>query len=512
MCVCIYTYIFAHAYIYDIRIFKCASAVYVDIHICILRICMCTSAHTRTFTSTRTRTQIQTHTHTHTNTHTHTYAHSHTHIQFYSDAMSSASQPIGRVDDAVDLPKISASAPPSPHPHKNTSPRKPEEVRKVRPIWEAAHSLSRDRTALTSRARLERGVEVEFKIPHGVTWSANMSTKPRMWCDFILDRPKRVWNWGKRLEKIHIDAEAAAGIDSSQSHLSTAQTLGGASDETVEPLKTVVGSLCTRRDVAFAHYNKKMAVQAERTLMRLFALSVVQKGGMGAKGVEVNRVEGALDQLQSGALCVQGPDDIESDVAQLTPPEGVIDMRAVSTILARLRLLNEHVSKTRALNVIADIKGDSANLSFAQFRAALKKIMTLGGKGMVEVLGLNSSEDDCGYAACEDAMEESIHARRELHVVQEREVLESIIQDMQAFHMAVPGNSGTASTYGLAAQAGAFVGEAKDEGHGFEVMRETPLLLDVRLELGSLRETIVRAGVEVGIVVKTALLALYVVK
>jgi len=490
MCVCAYVLIYIYVY-----------CVYVCVHL-----------HTHPHSPAHAHAHRYKHTHTHMNTHTHAYTHSHTHIQFYSDAMSSASQPIGRVDDGVDLPKISASAPPSPHPHNNTSPRKPEEVRKVRPIWEAAHSLSRDRTALTSRARLERGVEVEFKIPHGVTWSANMSTKPRMWCDFILDRPKRVWNWGKRLEKIHVDAEAAAGIDSSQSHLSTAQTLGGASDETVEPLKTVVGSLCTRQDVAVAHYNKKMAVQAERTLIRLFALSVVQKGGMGAKGVEVNAVERALDQLQSGALCVQGPDDIESDVAQLTPPEGVIDMRAVSTILARLRLLNEHVSKTTALNVIADIKGDSANLSFAQFRAALKKIVTLGGKRMVEVMGLNSSEDDCGYAACEDAMEESIHARRDLHLLQEREVLESIIQDMQSFNMAALGNSGTASTYGLAAQAGAFVGKAKDEGHGFEVMRETPLLLDVRLELSSLRETIVRAGVEVGIVVKTALLALYVVK
>ena len=126
-----------------------------------------------------------------------------------SQSTSNASSPAPNARKERDeLPKLSASAPPSPHHRKDSSPRRPEEVRKSRPIWEPAHSLSLDKNALTARARLETPVKVEFKIPNDVTWSTNMSTKSRVWCDFLLDRPKRVWNWGKKLEKIHDDVEA----------------------------------------------------------------------------------------------------------------------------------------------------------------------------------------------------------------------------------------------------------------------------------------------------------------
>ena len=79
--------------------------------------------------------------------------------------------------------------------------RQPEEVRKTRPIWSSAHSLERDKKALTARARMEGEAEVEFKIPDDVTWSAHMSTKPREWCDFVLDRPNESGTGAKSSRK-----------------------------------------------------------------------------------------------------------------------------------------------------------------------------------------------------------------------------------------------------------------------------------------------------------------------
>ena len=202
-----------------------------------------------------------------------------------SDSRSAASRPAERADESLELPRISASAPPSPHQAaQDHTPRRPEEVRKSRPIWEAAHSLSRDKKALTSRARLEGDIHVEFKIPYDVTWSANMSTKSRIWCDFILDRPKRVWNWGNKLEKIHQVSEESAGQHATSSQL-LEHVLGEVANKDLAALQHVAGTLCTRHDVAAAHYAKKMSVKCERTLRRLFTASTPPKG-MSA-GVEV---------------------------------------------------------------------------------------------------------------------------------------------------------------------------------------------------------------------------------
>ena len=179
------------------------------------------------------------------------------------------------------LPKLSAkasSAPPSPHQQRKGSPRRPEEVRKVRPTWEGAHSLARDKAALTARARMEGDVKVDFKIPYGVTWSPDMSTKPREWCDFILDRPKRVWNWGQKLEKIHDEATEQSINDCSHDMAhDTSELLGDLTEEAFTPLKTVFGSLSTRADILASQHAKTLAIKTERTLMRLFSLCIAHK-------------------------------------------------------------------------------------------------------------------------------------------------------------------------------------------------------------------------------------------
>jgi hypothetical protein len=220
---------------------------------------------------------------------------------FDSDSRSNTSQP-ARGTVGVELPKLSASAPPSPHQRREGSPRRPEEVRKSRPVWEGAHSLARDKIALTTRARLEGTIDVEFKIPDEVTWSANMSTKSREWCDFLLNRHKRVWNWGEKLDRIH--QEAAEGADKAPGGGTAKKLLGEVSTEAAAPLKSVIPFMNTRQDVADAHHGKKMSVKCERALRRLFKTCTPQKT-MGAVA-DVTPVETAMHQLHSGALHVEG--------------------------------------------------------------------------------------------------------------------------------------------------------------------------------------------------------------
>ena len=407
------------------------------------------------------------------------------------DGHSIASAPSEHGNDTLELPRLSASAPPSPHQRIDGSPRRPEEVRKSRPRWEAAHSLSKDKSALTSRARMEGDVEVQFKIPYGVTWSAEMCTKPRVWCDFILDRPKRMWNWGKKLEKIQDETEAGAAQCQTASLRGLAAS--GWADESAETLKTVVGSLCTRQDVADAHHAKKMAVKAERTLRRLFALSI-QKKGISA-GMEENPAETAIQHLLSGALWAIGPEDTESDVDELAVPEGVIDMRAFSLLLTRLNVFNESVSKTTALNIIADIKGENKNISFTHFRAALKKVLTLGGKTMVEVMCMNREERPV-FERSADPLEEALREHCDQHIMQERKVLKTIIDEIQTISSGPPSGKESVSTYGLREQEGAFV--VQEEGKGQPTIHngEAPLLLDLRDMLDGMEDKLQQTAIE----------------
>ncbi len=59
-----------------------------------------------------------------------------------------------------------------------------------------------DRRALSAVAKLEDPVDFEFKIPAGATWSAHVSTMSREWCDFVMEKPNRMWDWDDRLKKI----------------------------------------------------------------------------------------------------------------------------------------------------------------------------------------------------------------------------------------------------------------------------------------------------------------------
>lgn len=135
---------------------------------------------------------------------------------------------------------------------------------------------------------------------------------------------------------------------------------------------------------------QRIALKAERTLMRLFASCVAPKvihcspqmtnriqGAccklftwfrslhsnlmlpQGKSGdVGGNTVEIAMAKLNSGAFWEVGEGETETDISQLEAPLGEIDTRTAVLLLSKqgLDVFNESVSKTRAMNLLADIK------------------------------------------------------------------------------------------------------------------------------------------------------------
>ena len=135
---------------------------------------------------------------------------------------------------------------------------------------------------------------------------------------------------------------------------------------------------------------QRIALKAERTLMRLFASCVAPKvlncspqitnrlqgaccelstefrslysnlmmpqgksGDVGGNAVEI-----AMAKLNSGAFWEVGEGETETDISQLEAPLGEIDTRTAVLLLSKqgLDVFNESVSKTRAMNLLADIK------------------------------------------------------------------------------------------------------------------------------------------------------------
>lgn len=214
-----------------------------------------------------------------------------------------------------------------------------------------------------------------------------------------------------------------------------------------------------------------------------------------SSGPEANPVESAFKQLQAGSLWAEGPDDTETEIEQLRVPDGSIETRSFALLLTLLNVLNKSVNKIAALNLVADIKGESKQISYPHFRAALKKIVTLGGKSMVEVMGLHH-EADVEMEHSADALEEDILHKRDRHIEQERLVLGSILSDLQVMTHQPLSEAGSASTYGMRGKGGldAESGHKKEEGGNSLAKDEMSLLTDINEALTGMESTVENAS------------------
>eukprot|EP00291_Cryptomonas_curvata_P026645 CAMPEP_0172161266 /NCGR_PEP_ID=MMETSP1050-20130122/6031_1 /TAXON_ID=233186 /ORGANISM="Cryptomonas curvata, Strain CCAP979/52" /LENGTH=196 /DNA_ID=CAMNT_0012831147 /DNA_START=26 /DNA_END=612 /DNA_ORIENTATION=- len=123
-----------------------------------------------------------------------------------NQALLGSSSPSGK--ECTRLPHLSVSAPPSP-----TFGRKHEQplaLGHIRELLSPATTMMRDRRSLSAMAKIHGEVDIESRIPPGVSWSPTMATKSKEWCDFVLDKPNRVWDWGKRMSEIEVGQPGAA--------------------------------------------------------------------------------------------------------------------------------------------------------------------------------------------------------------------------------------------------------------------------------------------------------------
>ena len=75
------------------------------------------------------------------------------------------------------LPQLSASAPPSPNLSKSRD--KPLSLGHIRDLLSPASTMLRDRRSLSAMAKICGDVDIETRIPTGVSWSPTMATKPK---------------------------------------------------------------------------------------------------------------------------------------------------------------------------------------------------------------------------------------------------------------------------------------------------------------------------------------------
>jgi hypothetical protein len=186
-----------------------------------------------------------------------------------------------------------------------------------------------------------------------------------------------------------------------------------------------------------------------------------------------------------------GPEDTETDVSQLSMPEGVIDARSFSLLLTRLNVFNELVNRTKAIRIITDIKGENKNISFPHFRAAFKQILVLGQHNILEVMGLHK-EGSLLWERCADPTEEAMREANDQQLVRERAMLGKIVEDMKHMSDAPSSETGSASTYALQAKAGALQADRRGQLDTRQdaVPKEGPFLLELKEMLGSFKETI----------------------
>ena len=79
--------------------------------------------------------------------------------------------------ESTHLPHISTSAPPSPNLNRNNE--RPLSLGHIRDLLSPATTMKRDKRSLSAMAKIHGEVEIESRIPTGVTWSPTMATKSK---------------------------------------------------------------------------------------------------------------------------------------------------------------------------------------------------------------------------------------------------------------------------------------------------------------------------------------------
>lgn len=194
------------------------------------------------------------------------------------------------------------------------------------------NTLKQDRKALEAIAKQEGPVDFEYKIPPGATWSEHVSTMSREWCDFVLNKPNRIWDWDSKLEQIC--EQVVGGMDELEQENIFKEML--ASDK--RELNGLSSKMLTMADVQAKKRQRRFAKACEESLEKMFEDIALKVAAMSTAGASMG---------------------IDVSLLKAKP----MDMREFALLLAHLDIVPARISKTEAQHLFMETKEEMSKSS-----------------------------------------------------------------------------------------------------------------------------------------------------
>ena len=332
-----------------------------------------------------------------------------------------------------------------------------------------ANTLKQDRKAIEAIAHLEGPVEFEYKIPPGATWSEHVSTMSREWCDFVLNKPNRIWNWDDKLERIR--EHVAGGMDEQEKVNVFKDLLSADKGE----LDSMSKKMLTLADVQQMKRQRRFAKACEESLEKMFEDIALKVAAMSTAGASMG---------------------IDVSLLKAKP----IDMREFSLLLTNLELVPDKISKTEAQHFFMETKEamskvPAKDLGYQHFKVAFKRVCAVAGVSLSQVLSVTESKErDKEKASEKDPIEEKVISSRDTHTVAERLELKRIVEEMEKISEEDKKSQQemTPSTWGDGEESPpqSSGGEVDRQGKREEEETEEMLLLEVQEEMRMIEERI----------------------
>lgn len=348
-----------------------------------------------------------------------------------------------------------------------------------------ANTLKQDRKAIEAIAHLEGPVEFEYKIPPGATWSEHVSTMSREWCDFVLNKSSRMWNWDEKLERIR--EHVAGGMDEQERVNVFKDLLSHDKGE----LDSMSKKMLTVADVQQMKRQRRFAKACEESLEKIFEDIALKVAAMSTAGASMG---------------------IDVSLLKSKP----IDMREFSLLLTSLEIVPDKISKTEAQHFFMETKEamskvPAKDLGYQHFKVAFKRVCAVAGVSLSQVLGVTEPKDkEKDKTGDKDPIQEKVVSSRDMHTVSERLELKRILEEMEKIseddkkrHQEV-----TPSTWGDTEDSPpqSSRGLVEREGKRGQEETEEMLLLEIQAEMRRIEEG-VRMDKNAGLTSKLNMLA-----
>ena len=225
----------------------------------------------------------------------------------------------------------------------------------------------------------------------------------REWCDFVLNKPNRIWNWDDKLQRIQ--ERVAKGMD----EVRVDNLLQGVLEADKEELERLAKGMLTTADVNAMKRQRRFAKACEEALEKMFTEVAMKSAAMSTAGASMG---------------------IDTSNLMSKP----MDMREFALLLAHLDVVPDKISKTDAQHIFMEAKeslakSQSKELGYLHFKIAIKRVAQAANVSLPSALGVTEPKDkDAKFA---DVLEEKIVQDRDAYTVSERTGLKNILMELE---------------------------------------------------------------------------------